>query len=129
MIARKLNIICLTIVLLLIAGFSFAADYASMTTQELAALRGTLYNATAEERAAFRTEWRKRVAEMTQEERQTYSMSGPADGTGRQLGNRGSGGGSGNGNGSGNGGGSGKGSGGSGGGSGSGGGGGKGKNR
>lgn len=111
--------------MLLMSGFAYAADYRSMTTEELRALRGTMYNATEAERNAFRNEWRNRVQQMTAEERKAYNASSPGKGTGvcdgcglgvgdGRGGSGGGGNGSGNGsggggNGSGNGGGGGKG--------------------
>ena len=66
----------------------FARDYASMSIDELANIRGTLYNATIEERNEFRTEWQKRIQSMTVEERQQYmgrpSNASFAKGQGRQ---------------------------------------------
>jgi len=64
-------------------------DYASMTTEELSQLRGTLRNATQEERDAFRAVWQDRVRNMTTEEMQQYigpsaSRAAAADGTLRQ---------------------------------------------
>lgn len=55
-----------------------AADYSSMTTEELAALRGTRSHATVEEQAAFQQEWQERVQQMTPEERQQFTGK-PAD--------------------------------------------------
>lgn len=49
-----------------------AADYSSMSTKELAQLRGTLRDAGDEERQAFRSEWRKRIRKMTREEAAQY---------------------------------------------------------
>ncbi len=50
----------------------WAADYSSYSTDELAAMRGTLQNATVEERNAFRAEWQKRMQQMSPEERTQY---------------------------------------------------------
>jgi len=50
----------------------FASDYSSMSIDELANIRGTLYNATIEERNEFRSEWQKQIQSMTFEERQQY---------------------------------------------------------
>jgi len=114
---KKFCIVAGALFVLFISGSAFAVtDYSAMTTEELSALRGTLYNATQEERNAFRTEWQKRVQQMTQEEREKYLSSGPGNGAGRRdgtgLGNgSGSGKGGGQGNGQGNGGGNGAGNG------------------
>lgn len=109
--SKKLGIIAGTLLLVLLAGYAWGAtDYASMSTEELSALRGTMYNKTQEERNAFRDEWMKRVQEMTQEEREQYLSSGPGNGGGRGNGTGlGNGTGQGGGNGQGNGGGYGKG--------------------
>ncbi len=53
-----------------------AADYSTMSTSELASIRGTLYNATVEDRNEFRNEWQSRLVSMSLEERQEY-MRGP----------------------------------------------------
>ncbi len=116
---KKLCVVTGALLVLFFCGFASATDYASMTTEELSALRGTLYNASQEERDAFRTEWLKRVEQMTQEERQTYLSTGPGNGAGRRdgsglgsgtgLGKSGGGKGNGQGNGGGNGSGNGKG--------------------
>lgn len=111
-----------SLVLLILSGQGVSADYQTMTTQELSQLRGTMYNASEEQRAAFRAEWTKRLDQMSSEERQLYlgadsgrgrgnrSGSGLGDGTGRgrgggsgSLNSRGNGQGSGPGNGPGNG--------------------------
>jgi len=87
--------------LFLVAGvFSFsaiAADYSSMSTAELAELRGTMRDADAEEISAFRSEWQSRLQNMTSEERQAYRgrpENAPADGQGFRRGARNSSGGS-----------------------------------
>jgi hypothetical protein len=92
-----------------------AADYQSMTTEELSQIRGSLYNASQEERDAFHEEWNNRLANMDATERDHYTSSAPGrgnglrdgSGAGRQggsgqglgNGNGGSGGGAGNGRG------------------------------
>lgn len=66
-----------------------AADYASMSTEELAALRGTMQNASQQEHAAFQQEWQNRVRQMTEEERRKYlgpPANAPRDGSGMQSG-------------------------------------------
>ncbi len=65
------------------ATYSPAADYGSMTTEELSRLRGTLQTATQEERDAFRSEWLERVESMTVAERQAYGSVGNGSGNGR----------------------------------------------
>jgi uncharacterized membrane protein YgcG len=71
-----------------------AADYASMSTEELAVLRGTMRNASQEEHAAFQQEWRNRVRQMTEAERSKYlrpPANAPRDGSGMQSGQGGPG--------------------------------------
>ena len=96
-------IITTALFFLLLPGIGFCAEYREMTTQELSELRGTMYNASQEERDAFRAEWRKRIDQMTAEEKQQYlgagggrgqgnrSGDGLGDGTGRGRGSGGSG--------------------------------------
>jgi hypothetical protein len=65
---------------------AFSADYSRYTTEELSNMRGTMQNATNEERETFRAEWQKRLQNMTQEERQEYmgnpAKKGPGSGAG-----------------------------------------------
>jgi hypothetical protein len=66
-----------------------AADYSSMTTEELSSLRGTMRNATQEEHSAFQQEWQSRMQQMTPDERQKYMGrpdNAPRDGSGMQYG-------------------------------------------
>lgn len=65
-------IIILVLGLGILAGNAFAADYSQYTTEELANMRGTLQDASEEERDAFRAEWQKRLQDMTPEERQEH---------------------------------------------------------
>jgi len=69
---RRNLIIILVLGLGILAGNAFAEDYSQYATEELANMRGTLQDASEEERDAFRTEWQKRVQDMTSEERQKY---------------------------------------------------------
>ena len=46
-----------------------ASDYGSMSNDELNAMRGTMREASEENRASFRNEWQKRVQSMSQEQR------------------------------------------------------------
>ena len=67
----------------------WAADYSSMTTEELSSLRGTMSNATQEEHTAFQQEWQSRAQQMTPDERQQYMgkpANAPQDGSGNQYG-------------------------------------------
>lgn len=73
---------------------AWAVDYSSMSTEELAELRGTMRNASQEEHAAFQHEWQNRVRQMTREERQRYlgpPADAPRDGSGMQYGQGGQG--------------------------------------
>ena len=63
-----------------------AADYQSMSTQELSQLRGTMYDKSQEERDAFRAEWQLRINQMTEEEKESYLGSGGGRGQGNRSG-------------------------------------------
>jgi hypothetical protein len=65
-------LVILFLALAILAGNAFAEDYTQYTTEELAGMRGTLQDASEEERDDFRAEWQKRVQDMTPEERQKY---------------------------------------------------------
>lgn len=81
------NIILTALTLALLGSPAFAAtDYSAMSTEELAARRGTMFNAAPEEHQAFRNEWQKRMRTMSPEERQKYGR-----GPGMQQGGRGEG--------------------------------------
>lgn len=54
----------------------WATDYSGMSTDELSKIRGTLQNASEQERENFRKEWQNRVGDMTPEERQQYMGPG-----------------------------------------------------
>ena len=58
--------------IMLAGGNVFASDYSQYSTEDLSSKRGTMQNATEQEREAFRYEWQKRVQNMSQEERQEY---------------------------------------------------------
>ena len=67
----------------------WAADYSSMTTEDLSNLKGTMRSATQEEQIAFQNEWQSRQQQMTPDERQQFkgkSANGPQDGSGNQYG-------------------------------------------
>lgn len=77
-----------------------ATDYSAMTNEELAAKRGSMKQATVEERNAFQNEWQNRVQKMSPEERQKamgQPENAPRDGSGQKNGQRQSTGGSGSG--------------------------------
>ena len=59
---KKINILLSLLAAGLLVGTSaLAVDYSSYSTEELSAMRGTLRNASAEERNAFRQEWQSRM--------------------------------------------------------------------
>ena len=58
---RRNLIIILVLGLGVLAGNAFAEDYSRYSTEELANMRGTLQDASQEERDAFRAEWQKRL--------------------------------------------------------------------
>lgn len=88
-----------TLVVLTLLTVAQAADYESMSTQELSQLRGTMYNKSDEERDAFRSVWQQRINRMSEEEKAKYlgsesgrgqgnrSGTGLGDGTGKGRGN------------------------------------------
>jgi hypothetical protein len=69
----KIVVIVLLLPFSILAGNAFAVDYSEYTTEELANMRGTLQDASPEERDAFRAEWQERLQDMAPEERQKYS--------------------------------------------------------
>lgn len=70
----------------MLASSAFAADYSNISTEELSKMRGTMQNATVEERNTFQNEWQKRVQNITQEERQKYA--GKPENAGQMMQNR-----------------------------------------
>jgi hypothetical protein len=72
----------------LLSAAALAADYSTMTMEQLQAMRGSV---PTEERAAFQAEMQTRIQAMNPEERQEtlkamrQSRSGPMDGTGSQM--------------------------------------------
>lgn len=68
------KLILLTSALCVLTGGSVmaAADYTSMSNEDLSKIRGTLQTATETERQSFRSEWQKRIGEMSPEDRQKY---------------------------------------------------------
>ena len=82
----------LILTLALLATSALAADeftdYSSYSTDELAAMRGTLRDATVEERTLFQTEWQSRVLEMDEATRLEFTGrpdNALADGTGVRV--------------------------------------------
>jgi hypothetical protein len=80
------SIIITALVLIILPGVGLCTEYHEMTTQELSQLRGTMYNASQEERDAFRAEWRKRIDQMSDEEKQQYLGAGGGRGQGNRAG-------------------------------------------
>ena len=75
-----------TLVVLTLLTVAQAADYESMSTQELSQLRGTMYNKSDEERDAFRSVWQQRINRMSAEEKANYLGSGSGRGQGNRSG-------------------------------------------
>ncbi len=69
---KQLFIGSIILAVVLISGSGYAQDYSSMDTAELAALRGTMRDTTTDDRDAFRSEWQKRISEMSREEAREY---------------------------------------------------------
>ena len=76
-----------SLAVLTILTMAQAADYHSLSNQELSQLRGTMYNKSQEERDAFRAEWQLRIDQMTEEEKANYFGSGSGRGQGNRSGN------------------------------------------
>lgn len=98
----KTSLISSALCLLFLPAVALCTDYQKMTTKELSELRGTMYNASQEDRDAFRAEWTKRLEKMTPEEQEQFLGAGGGRGKGSRMGNglgdgsgRGKGGGSG----------------------------------
>ncbi len=69
--AKKLSVALLIVGMA--CGSAFAADYQSMTTGELAAMRGTIQHEPSKlDRDAFKSEWQKRVKSMSPDEKAQY---------------------------------------------------------
>ena len=87
---KRINKIGMALIgLSLIVTPVWAADYSSMTTEELSSLRGTMRETSQEEHTAFQQEWQNRVQQIPADERQQYmgkSANGPQDGSGNQYG-------------------------------------------
>lgn len=75
-----------TLVVMTMLTVAQAADYESMSTQELSQLRGTMYNKSDEERDAFRSVWQQRINRMSEEEKAKYLGSGSGRGQGNRSG-------------------------------------------
>lgn len=55
---------------------AWAADYGTMSTEELSRLRGSMHSASPADRGAFHAEWTNRLNQMTPAERQNYMEPG-----------------------------------------------------
>ena len=83
MLNYKLKTTAITFVLFfLYLGLGVAADYKTMTTEELSTIRGTLYDAPQAEREAFQKEWSNRMDQLTPSDRQKYHGQGGGKGLG-----------------------------------------------
>jgi uncharacterized membrane protein (DUF106 family) len=85
----KIGILGAILVSAMLISSAFAVDYSTVSTEELANLRGKMQNATVEERNAFQNEWQKRIQTMTQEERQKYIGKTGTAGQGSMMQQRG----------------------------------------
>lgn len=67
------NILVCLLLGVLFCGAALAMDFAAMSNQELADLRGAIRNAPEPDQQAFRLEWEKRLAAMPEEEKKRYA--------------------------------------------------------
>ena len=79
-------IVAATCLLLVLPSMGMCTDFNSMTTEELSALRGTMYNAPQEERDEFRAVWRKRIDQMSADEKEKFLGPGGGRGKGSRSG-------------------------------------------
>ncbi len=74
-----------------VINVAVAADYSSMSTEELVEMRSQVRETTTEDRDSYRSEMRNRTQSMSEEERANYqqrSGQGSGDGAGKQNRNR-----------------------------------------
>ena len=86
---KTLSVIGLVLALSISITPAWGVDYSTYSNENLASMRGTMRDATDDERSAFRGEWQERLQAMTPEERQQYSgrpANAPADGSGAGAG-------------------------------------------
>jgi len=81
---------CLMLIIAMAMAMVFAlpvlaADYSAYSTEELAAMRGTMASSTEEERQSFRNEWQQRISSMSVDERRQY-VGRPANASGNGQG-------------------------------------------
>ncbi len=67
------SVITAAIILMAAPPLWAATDYSNMSNQELSDMRGSMRQASEQERNAFRTEWQQRAQTMSSEERQQYT--------------------------------------------------------
>lgn len=79
---KKIGLMTLLISLVAIPAMA-GTDYRGMTNAELSALRGTMWNASPEDHAAFRVEWQSRLNNMSVKDRQEYA--GPPEAAGQRM--------------------------------------------
>ena len=66
-------------------GAAMAADYSTLSTEEMMNMRSQIIQMSSEERDSFRTEMRTRMSSMTVEERSQFRQKrGHGDGSGQQ---------------------------------------------
>ncbi len=70
--------------LMMATGVYAASDYSNYSIDELAKMKGSLKNATQEERNAFRSAWQEKIRSLSPGERQTYTRGGQGSGVGRR---------------------------------------------
>ncbi len=73
MVVKGVKFAGLVVGLALCATSVWAADYSGYSTDELAAMRGSMREVSDEDRGRFRAEWKKRVNELPVEERAKYT--------------------------------------------------------
>lgn len=83
---RSIKPIVIAAFILLLSSLAAAADYQSLSTEELSQLRGTMFDKPQADRDAFREEWQKRIELMTDEEKNKYLSSGSGRGAGNRSG-------------------------------------------
>ncbi len=70
---KSMKLAGLVVGVTLCAASAWASDYSGHSTDELAAMRGTMREAAEQDRNKFQKEWQKRVKEMPVEERAKYT--------------------------------------------------------
>lgn len=84
---RKMTVIgMLAMVLGVVCTSGLAMDYANMSNDELAELRGAIVNAPESERKAFQAEWENRLRSMSEEENKRYAEQAAPDSAQEQEG-------------------------------------------